>query len=148
MLQVNWLFDFVSHGCETSVRPHASGASLLSECTEMSWNIGVLCVCLCVWVGVFEFVPCALYLCPHLALLSSPFCQLFYALFFHMLFFPLPCSISFMLPIYARNKKRQKKWSECTVYSIRKLKLKYLCVHNFSQILFFQHCCLNKNKHI
>lgn len=93
VLQVNWLFDFVSHGCETSVRPHASGASLLSECTEMSWNIGVLCVCLCVWVGVFEFVPCALYLCPHLALLSSPFCQLFYALFFHMLFFPLPCSL-------------------------------------------------------
>lgn len=30
-LQENWLFDFVSHGCETSVRPDTSEASLLSD---------------------------------------------------------------------------------------------------------------------
>lgn len=30
-LQENWLFDFVSHGCETSVRPDSSEASLLSD---------------------------------------------------------------------------------------------------------------------
>ncbi len=56
-LQENVLFDFVSHGCETSVRPNTSKASLLWDDVVLKWA-GTLdysdsvhvCVCVCVRV--------------------------------------------------------------------------------------------------
>lgn len=54
-LQENWLFDFVSHGSETSVRPATSEASLLSDDVVLKWAgtldncvLVFLCACMCV----------------------------------------------------------------------------------------------------
>lgn len=52
-LQENWLFDFVSHGSETSVRPATSEASLLSDDVVLKWAGTLDNLCFCVHVCVF-----------------------------------------------------------------------------------------------
>lgn len=47
-LQENWLFDFVSHVCETSVRPDTSEASLFSDDVVLKWAGTLDCsACVC-----------------------------------------------------------------------------------------------------